>query len=133
MIPPLFTMTQMIGRLCRQAVSISIPFQPKALSPETTNTVLVLGFLGTWRYSWAAINFSRAILYYNVIYPRRKAKAFARFKARGAPCHAYFLVTSYMVDRDITIECYNALYLAASRAAASSAALAAAASASAWA
>ena len=81
-----------------------------------SNTILVLGFLGTWRYSWAAINFSRAIYYRRVVYPRRKATAFARFDARGAPCHAYFLVTSYMVDRETTIQCYRSLYLAAANA-----------------
>ena len=81
-----------------------------------SNTILVLGFLGTWRYSWAAINFSRAIYYRRVVYPRRKATAFARFETRGAPCHAYFLVTSYMVDRETTIECYRSLYLAAANA-----------------
>ena len=83
---------------------------------QQTNTILVLGFLGTWRYTWAAINFSRAIYYRRVVYPRRKAKAFARFDARGAPCHAYFLVTSFMVDRDTTIACYRALFLAAAKA-----------------
>ena len=82
----------------------------------STNTIFILGFLGTWRYSWAAINFTRAILYVKVIYPRRKARAFARFAARGAPCHAYFLVTTYMVERDTTIACYRALFLAASNA-----------------
>ncbi|MBC7736074.1 MAG: glycosyltransferase, partial [Candidatus Saccharibacteria bacterium] len=93
-----------------------VPKGALGMMHEQSNTILVLGFLGTWRYTWAAINFSRALLYLKVIYPRRKAKAFARFETRGAPCHAYFLVTSYMVDRDITIDCYRALYLAASQA-----------------
>ena len=93
-----------------------VPKGALGMMHQQTNTILVLGFLGTWRYTWAAINFSRAIFYLKVVYPRRKAKAFARFETRGAPCHAYFLVTSYMVDRDITIACYRALYEAAANA-----------------
>ena len=81
-----------------------------------TNTIFVLGFLGTWRYTWATINFTRAAIFYKIVYPRRKAKAFARFAARTGPSHAYFLVTTYMVEPEATILCYRALFLAASRA-----------------
>lgn len=80
------------------------------------STVLVLGVLGTWRYTWAAINFTRAVLFAWVVHPQRKARAQARFAARAAPCHAYFLVTTYMVDPSDTIACYRALFLAAARA-----------------
>ncbi len=81
-----------------------------------SNTILILGFLGTWRYTWAAINFSRAIVFYHIVYPLRKARAFARFAERNAPCHAYFLVTSYMVEMESTLMCYRALFEAAARA-----------------
>lgn len=79
------------------------------------NTIFILGFLGTWRYSWACINFTRAIIFRRISYPRRKARAIRRFKARGAPCHAYFLVTSYMVDPETTVAVYRALFDAAAR------------------
>jgi glycosyltransferase Alg8 len=81
-----------------------------------TNTIFILGFLGTWRYSWAAINFTRAAIFHVIVYPRRKAKAIARFKARNTRSHAYFLVTTYMVEPEATIMCYRALFLAASKA-----------------
>ena len=80
------------------------------------NTLFILGFLGTWRYSWAALNFSRAAIYYRIVYPRRKARAFARFNALKVPSHAYFLVTTYMVGTESTIACYRALFAAAARA-----------------
>jgi len=83
---------------------------------HTTNTLLILGFLGTWRYSWAVINFTRAAIFFKIVYPRRKARAFARFDAQTAPSHAYFLVTSYMVDTESTIACYRALFTAAAQA-----------------
>lgn len=82
----------------------------------TTNTIFILGFLGTWRYSWAVINFTRAIIFYRIVYPRRKAKAIARFETRGTPCHSFFLVTTYKVDTESTILCYRALFTAAANA-----------------
>lgn len=78
-----------------------------------SNTFLILGLLGTWRYTWAAINFTRAIIYRRVVFPRRKALAHRRFAERKAPCHAYFLVTTYMVEPESTLLCYRALFEAA--------------------
>jgi mannuronan synthase len=83
---------------------------------STAHTVFILGFLGTWRYTWAAINFTRAVIFYRITYPRRKARAWERFARRGVPSHGYFLVTSYMVDPAATLECYRALFRAAAHA-----------------
>ena len=44
-------------------------------------TLFIIGFLGTWRYSWAAVNFTRAAIFSRTACPRRKARAFARFAA----------------------------------------------------
>ena len=83
---------------------------------HAASVLFVLGFLGTWRYSWAVINFTRAAIYVRLVYPRRKRLAFARFAAAGIPAHAWFLVTTYMVDTPSTIACYRALVAAAARA-----------------
>lgn len=93
-----------------------IPAGYLGAADHATNTLLTLGFLGTWRYTWAVINFTRAAIFYKIVYPRRKARAFAKFDAQTAPSHAYFLVTSYMVDTESTIECYRSLFRAASQA-----------------
>jgi glycosyltransferase Alg8 len=93
-----------------------IPLDLFQYSDTAANTVLILGILGTWRYSWAAINFTRAAIYNWIVYPRLKARSHARFAAQGAPSHAYFLVTTYMVDTESTILCYRALFAAAHRA-----------------
>lgn len=93
-----------------------IPHDLFHYSHAAAQTVLMLGILGTWRYSWAALNFTRAAIYHWYVYPRRKARAIARFNAEGAPSHAYFLVTTYMVDTESTILCYRALFAAAHRA-----------------
>ena len=81
-----------------------------------SKTLFLLGALGTWRYTWALTNFVRAAIFCKIVYPRRKAKAKARFAARRAPSHAYFLVTTYMVDPEATILCYRSLFAAAARA-----------------
>jgi len=81
-----------------------------------TNTIFILGFLGTWRYTWAAVNFIRAIIFRKLVYPRRKARAHARFNARSTPCHAYFLVTSYMVEPETTVPVYHSIFEAAAQA-----------------
>lgn len=83
---------------------------------HAASVLFVLGFLGTWRYSWAVINFTRAAIYVRFVYPRRKARAKARFAAAGIPSHAWFLVTTYMVDTPSTIACYRALFAAAAQA-----------------
>jgi len=92
---------------------------PKSLADthaHAASVLFVLGFLGTWRYSWAVINFTRAAIYVRIVYPRRKARAFARFAQAGIPAHAWFLVTTYMVDTPSTIACYRALFVAAAAA-----------------
>lgn len=79
-------------------------------------TIVIIGFLGAWRYSWAAINFTRAVIFKAFVYPRRRARRHRQFAERGAPSHAYFLVTSYMVDAEVTVPVYRALFEAAARA-----------------
>ncbi len=60
--------------------------------------LLVVGVLGIWRYSWAALNFARAALYIGYAFPRLRARAEAAYAAKGVPAHAFFLVTSYKID-----------------------------------
>lgn len=81
-----------------------------------SSALLVVGFLGIWRYSWALTNFSRAFFYRLWAYPRAKARAFARFRASGVRAHCYFMVTTYMVDVETTQMVYRRLFEAASKA-----------------
>ncbi len=80
------------------------------------NALLVVGFLGMWRYTWALTNFTRAILFRRFSYPLRKRRAFARFASGGARSHCYFMVTTYMVDVETTIMVYRRLFEAAANA-----------------
>lgn len=76
-------------------------------------TILVLGVIGIWRYSWAAINFCRAAWYLLVAYPTMRAKAGMAYLRRATPAHAYFLVTSYKIDPDVTTRVYQSIFAAA--------------------
>ena len=81
-------------------VVLLVTLVPRAALGEiqyATNTIFIMGFLGTWRYSWAAINFARAVVFRRVIHPRRKRLARRRFAQRAGRSHMYMLVTSYMV------------------------------------
>ena len=88
----------------------------KDLLGTAPTAVIVVGLLGTWRYTWAAINFSRAFLFRYIVHPRRRAKNHAKFAASGHKAHAYMLVTSYMIDTETTIAVYRSVFGAAARA-----------------
>ncbi len=88
----------------------------KELLGAAPAAVIGIGVLGTWRYCWAAINFTRAFVFRVLAHPRRKAAATARFRASGHKSHAFMLVTSYMIAPDTTIVVYRSLFQAAARA-----------------
>ncbi len=88
---------------------------PPALLGEARGAVLIIGALGAWRYSWALINFTRAIIFRVIVYPKRKARAFAAYAAQPHRAHAFFLTTSYKIDIDVTIPVYRSIFLAAAR------------------
>ena len=80
------------------------------------NTIFILGFLGAWRYSWAAINFTRAIIYRRIVYPVKKARVFKRFRDNDVKSHAFFMVTSYMMEVKVTITVYKSIFEACANA-----------------
>nr|WP_245398733.1 glycosyltransferase [Oceaniglobus trochenteri] len=79
-------------------------------------SLFIIGFLGAWRYSWATLNFTRAMWFRKVAYPRRKARAIRAFHNDGRRSHTYFLVTSYMVEPETTVPVYRSVFEAAARA-----------------
>jgi glycosyltransferase Alg8 len=89
---------------------------PTDLLGQAQEAVLVLGFLGAWRYSWAGINVTRAVIFRFFRYPRRKAQAQTRYDAQSVDAHAFFLVTSYMIESSVTVPVYRSIFLAAANA-----------------
>jgi glycosyltransferase Alg8 len=92
---------------------LAIP--PGALR-QVSDGLIVVGVLGAWRYGWAMINYLRAVFYQRIAYPRLKSQAHAAHAARGLEGHAYFLITSYKIDTDISQRVYRALLRAAAAA-----------------
>ncbi|MCJ7872823.1 glycosyltransferase [Marinovum sp. 2_MG-2023] len=100
-------------------VILLVTLVPKTALGEisyATNTIFIMGFLGTWRYSWAAVNFTRAIIFRRIVHPKRKRKNRKRFAALVGKSHMYMLVTSYMVEPHVTLPVYRSVFRAASRA-----------------
>ena len=69
--------------------------------------IVVIGAQGAWRYNWAARNFTRAVWFRRVVYPKRKAQAFATNKERKQPARAHFLVTSYRIPTEGSLRVYR--------------------------
>ncbi|SNT42821.1 glycosyltransferase [Tropicimonas sediminicola] len=80
---------------------------------EARGALLVLGVVGIWRYSWAFLNFSRAVAYLRVVYPKRRAEAEAAFATRPVRPHAFFLTTSYKIEPAVTVRVYRSIFAAA--------------------
>lgn len=83
---------------------------------NVSNALLVVGFLGMWRYTWALTNFSRAIVFRRLFYPKWKRAARKAFYASRVRSHCYFMVTTYMVDNEVTMMVYRRLFEAAANA-----------------
>lgn len=74
---------------------------------------VVIGLVGAWRYSWAALNFARAALYCRRDYPRLRAHSEAAYEERDRPARAFFLVTSYRIPQEVTAKVYRSVFRAA--------------------
>ncbi|HEX3412600.1 MAG TPA: hypothetical protein VHT00_12820 [Stellaceae bacterium] len=66
--------------------------------PDLTadSSLIALGAIATWRYTWAAINLGRAVAYQFAAFPRiRRA-----LPARANASHIYVVVLSYHMGAD---------------------------------
>jgi hypothetical protein len=67
-------------------VALSVPHSALL---QAQGAVFVLGAVGIWRYTWAATNFTRAIWYQRVAFPRMKRRVMALHAARKTAPHAF--------------------------------------------
>ncbi len=68
-------------------------------------SLITLGAIATWRYSWAAINLTRAVAYQFIVFPRIR-----RALSRGANApHIYVVVLSYHMGAETNAAVYGAL------------------------
>ena len=80
---------------------------------NVAGALAVVGVIGAWRYSWALLNFLRALLFLKWVYPRRKSRAFTAYAAQPCRAHAYFIVTSYKIEPEVTARVYQSIFRAA--------------------
>jgi glycosyltransferase Alg8 len=97
-------------------LATSVPKETLGTLEGAKSSIFILGFLGAWRYSWAALNFTRALIFRRVVYPVRKARNFKRFRDNKVVSHCFFMVTTYGMTVDVTQKVYRALFHAAANA-----------------
>lgn len=108
---------QFLGHTLYLTVLLSISLMiPSAALSQVKGVVFVIGVVGLWRYAWAATNFGRAIWYQRVAFPRMKRRVLALHAARKTPPHAFFLVTSFKIEPEVTTRVYQSIFLAAAAA-----------------
>ncbi len=90
---------------------------PRGALSQTQGALIVVGTVGLWRYAWTAINFVRAIWYQRVAYPALKRRVSDLYAARLTRPHAFFLVTSFKIEPEVTTRVYHAIFAAAAKAA----------------
>lgn len=89
-------------------LATSLPTQAYAILDSKTG--LAIGAIGAWRYGWGILHFVRSVIYRTWVYPRLKREAAARKNRSFA---SYFLVTSFRIPTETTIDVYRAAFKAA--------------------
>lgn len=106
----------MLGHLAYIAATLALGTAVSARGlGELGSLVLVLGTIGLWRYSWAAINFARAATYVLWTYPHNRARVEKTYATRTVPAHAYFMVTTYKIELRTTTRVYRSIFEAAAK------------------
>ena len=104
----------MLGHIAYIAVFLALTVSvPHAALTDVSRGLIVVGAIGIWRYSWAALNFARALVYLKWAFPRLRRRAEAAYAQRPIAAHAYFLTTSYKIDVDTTTRVYHSIFRAA--------------------
>jgi glycosyltransferase Alg8 len=89
-------------------ITLALALPRSVFNPESRDFLLLLGAVGTWRYSMGALHFVRGMLFLYVVFPhyRRKAKALG---SAADPSHVYLLVTSFRIDALTTAQVYRSV------------------------
>ncbi len=101
----------MMGHAAYIAVMVALWVSvPHAALTDVSRGLIVVGVIGAWRYTWAAVNFARAMIYLKRAFPRMRARAEAAYAARPIAAHGYFLTTSYKIEVDTTTRVYRSIF-----------------------
>lgn len=70
---------------------------------------IVLGIFAIWRYGWLMLNFTRALLYAKVAYPKLKNKIELLDSKDMYPEHIYFSIPSYKEEDWVSVETFKSI------------------------
>lgn len=75
---------------------------------DAANFILIIGMLAIWRYSWAAINWGRFLVFQHMVFPKWR-KAANDLGEEGLPSHVYLLVTSFRIGAETSRRVYTSV------------------------
>jgi glycosyltransferase Alg8 len=89
--------------------------------PDARGFILVIGWVGIWRYGWGAVHLCRSLWYRGVVFPRWRRQV-ERIEAAGEDVAAellaaevYIVVTAYRIPAETTITVFGAALAEAAR------------------
>lgn len=94
------------------ALALSVP--EVAWDPQARQFLFVIGAVALWRYSWAAFNWLRYLVFRHIVFPRWRKAADALGES-AQPSHAYLLVTSFRIGTETTRRVYHSVIAEAVR------------------
>lgn len=94
----------LIYALALGALALYLP--PVYLRPGAREFVFLLGGLSLWRYGWSLTHFTRSLIYRKWVFPgwRKQTEILGE---EGNPEHVFFLLTTFRIGTDVTLEVYR--------------------------
>ncbi|MFK5948694.1 MAG: glycosyltransferase [Methylococcales bacterium] len=73
-------------------------------------TLIVLGAVGIWRYSWLTLNYIRSSIYNSYYYPRLKRRVASLAEEKKYPDHIFFIIPSFREEAWVTVETFQSIF-----------------------
>ncbi|MCP4473228.1 MAG: glycosyltransferase family 2 protein [Gammaproteobacteria bacterium] len=91
-------------------IIIGLNYLPNNIWDATHNRIIIImGVIGTWRYSWWFLHLGRSLIYALVVFPQRKRRAKRLWEKGWRPKAIYFMITSYNERKEIIESCVNSI------------------------
>jgi len=79
------------------------------LAYAKNNVLIVVGAFALWRYGWLLLNYTRALIYSQIVYPNLKKKILKLDKDKRYPDHIYFSIPSYKEEAWVSVETFKSI------------------------
>jgi len=83
-------------------------------TPGHADYILLIGAVALWRYSLGLLHFIRAMIFLHWVFPGAQ-RAARHLGPQARPSHAYFLVTSFRIDAQVSAQVYRSVFAEAAR------------------